>query len=196
MSCLYVFNPTFPPKTTTTCTNGLITAQWPEPHTTPHTNKPTHHTSKHTTMWHTSLFWALLCAWWHSCYQQSKWDSTIHHDSTSSILDGDRYCHSIQNRSSPFATEWSIQIDKNTSRTELCCQAVSDVLQKVQCCATCFKGLHQEEQGKAADYLVHCSSSMHYPHLITSDALVNHNMNIKEHYSVAIQSKCTQNLDR
>ena len=64
------------------------------------------------------------------------------------------------------------------------------------CCATCFKGLHQEEQGKAADYLVHCSSTMHYPHFITSHALVNHNMNIKEHYSVAIQSKCTQNLDR
>ena len=140
MSFLYVFNPTSPPKTTTTCTNGLITAQWPEPHThttphhtTPHNNKHTHHTKKHAIMWHTSLFWALQCAWWHSCYHQSKWDSTIHHDSTSSILDGDRYCHSIQNRSSPFATEWSIQIDKNTSRTELCCQAVFGVLQHVLC---------------------------------------------------------------
>ena len=44
MSCLYVFTPPSPPKPTTTCTNGLITAQWPEPHTTPHTNKRTHHT--------------------------------------------------------------------------------------------------------------------------------------------------------
>ena len=190
---------TSPPKTTTTTTNGLITAQWPEPHTH-HTLTSIHITLASTPQCDTLPFSELCCVLDDTVATNNPNETP---QSTMTPLPASLMeivivtrskigVHPLQ-RSEVFRLT-RIQAGQSSLSSSLWCFAKIAML----CCATCFKGLHQEEQGKAADYLVHCSSTMHYPHLITSDALVNHNhnMNIKEHYSVAIQSKCTQNLDR